>query len=107
MQRINIAVGVDENGKIWKGHFGIAPYFYIYDANKNFVEKRINPYGTLAAGKHNHHDNPKLIIDFLKDCNVFVAKRMGQESIIKLEQNFGIRPVIVKTESIDEALAQV
>ncbi len=106
MERVNIAVGVDENGKIWKGHFGIAPYFYIYDSDKNFLEKRLNPYGT-AAEKHNHHDNPKLIINFLNDCNVFVAKRMGQESIIKLEQNFGIKPVIVKTENVEEALESV
>jgi predicted Fe-Mo cluster-binding NifX family protein len=107
MKRINIAVGVDEKGKIWKGHFGIAPYFLIYDADKNFIEKRLNPYGTAAAGKHNHHDNPKLIIGFLDDCNVFVAKRMGQESQIKLEKNFGIKPVIVSTDNVDEALKNV
>ena len=107
MERKYIAVGVDTNEKIWKGHFGIAPYFYIYDEKKNFIEKRLNPYGQLAEGKHNHHDNPKLIIDFLNDCNTFVAKRMGQESKIKLQQNFGIRPVIVETESVEEALAQV
>ncbi len=107
MERKFIAVGVDENEQIWKGHFGIAPYFYIYDENKNFIEKRLNPYGILAEGKHTHHDNPKLIIEFLKDCKVFVAHKMGQESRIKLEQNFGVRPVIVDTKNIEEALASV
>lgn len=98
MNRKNIACGVEESGLMWKGHFGISPYFDIYDENKIFVERRLNPYGT-ASGSHNHHDNPMLIIEFLSDCGIFVAKRMGQESIIKLEEKFGIKPII--TELLD------
>jgi hypothetical protein len=40
-----------------------------------------------------------LIIEFLSDCGIFVAKRMGQESIIKLEEKFGIKPIL--TELLD------
>ncbi len=84
-----IAIAIDEDGQIWKGHFGIAPYYLIYDNNKSFIEKRLNPYGAKSE-KHSHHDNPKLIINFLSDCKIFVGKRMGRESEIKLKQNFGI-----------------
>jgi predicted Fe-Mo cluster-binding NifX family protein len=101
-----IAVAVDEDGKIWKGHFGIAPYYLIYDDEKTFAEKRQNPYGA-ASEKHTHHDNPKLIIKFLSDCKIFVGKRMGQESRIKLKQNFGIEPFITDIADPETALEQL
>ena len=106
MERKYIAVGVDEEGKIWKGHFGIAPVYLIFDEMKNPVEKRINPYGANSE-KHSHHDNPKLIISFLNDCKFFVAKRMGQESRIKLKENFGIISVLTEITEPEEAIKTI
>ncbi len=103
MERKYIAVGVDDEGKIWKGHFGIAPVYLIFDEMKNMIEKRINPYGANSEN-HSHHDNPNLIISFLNDCKIFVAKRMGQESRVKLKENFGILPFLTDKTSPEEAI---
>ena len=101
-----IAIAVDEDGKIWKGHFGSASYYLIYDEKKSFVEKRKNPYGA-ASEMHSHHDNPKLIIEFLSDCKIFVGKRMGQESRIKLREKFGILPFLTDISEPELALEKL
>ena len=43
--RINIAVGVYKEEKIWIGHFEIAPYINVYSFKEDLIEKRKNPYG--------------------------------------------------------------
>ncbi len=102
-ERKYIAIAIDENGTIWKGHFGVAPTYLIFDYNKNLIEERRNPYG-IGSENHSHHDNPKLIISFLNDCNVFIGRRMGQQSRVKLGENFGITPFLTEITSPQEAL---
>ncbi len=106
MDRKNIAVAVDENGTLWKGHFGIAPFYRIYNEEKKFIEQRENPYGANSEN-HSHHDNPKMIIGFLNDCKIFVARRMGQESRIKLKENFGIIPFLTEISLPNEAVESI
>jgi len=101
-ERKYIAVGVGKDEKsIWVGHFGISPYYFIYDTEGNFLEKRVNPYS-----KGQHHDDPNLIVNFLNDCKVFIAKRMGEESRKKLVQKLNIETFLTKMKSVDEAVKE-
>ena len=98
-ERKYVAVGVNKDEKsLWVGHFGISPYYFIYDGEGNFIEKRENPYS-----KGQHHDDPKLIIKFLKDCKVFIAKRMGEESRRKLVEELNIETFLSKAKLAEEA----
>ncbi len=99
-----IAIGVDKKGQIWGGHFGIASQYNLYDHSGNLIEERQNPYGTGSDGKHTHHDNPKLIVDLLPDCGVFIARRMGEESKKKIAQNLGVIIMITKEKDAQTAL---
>ena len=99
-----IAVAVKNDSAMWKGHFGMSPYYRIYDLNGNFLEQRENPFG--LGNQKKHHDNPKLIVDLLKDCNIFIAVRMGEKSKSKLVENLGVIPVITKSESPIEAVKE-
>ncbi len=99
-----IAVAVKNNSAMWKGHFGMSPYYQIYDLNGNFLEQRENPFGLGKEKKH--HDNPKLIIDLLKDCNIFIAIGIGEKSKRKLIENLGVIPVITKSKSPIEAVKE-
>jgi len=100
-----IAIGVDENSQVWRGHFGMSPRFQLYDRSGNLAEERINPYGARGSEKHAHHDNPKLIVDLLSDCDVFIANRMGDASKQKLVQGFGIEAVLTEEKEPKAALA--
>jgi len=85
-----IAAGVGPDGKIWTKHFGMAPYYYIFDRRGNLLEKRENPHST---GKH--HDDPTLIVEMLPECDTFLARRMGARSRKKLMEEMGVTPVLV------------
>ncbi len=101
-ERKYIAAGVGKDEKtIWVGHFGISPYYFIYDNEGNFIEKRVNPYS-----KGQHHDDPNLIVNFLNDCKVFIAKRMGEESRRKLVENLNIETYLTKTKEVEKAIEE-
>lgn len=100
-----IAIGVDQNGKVWRGHFGMAPCYRLYDRSGNLMEERQNPYGAGGGGKHAHHDNPLLIVNLLSDCSVFIANRMGDASKQKLVQDFGIETVLTEEKDPQAALS--
>lgn len=102
-ERKLIAIGVDRDGRMWGGHFGIAPQYYLYDRSGNLVEKRSNPYGA-GGGKHKHHDNPNLIVDLLPECGVFIARRMGDGSKQELVEKFGIQVVLTESKNPQSAL---
>ncbi len=105
MEPTLIAVAAAPDGMVWRGHFGIAPTFFLYRPDGTFVEKRSNPYGAVAGEKHQHHDDPKRIINLLPDCRVFIARRMGDRSKQNLAKNFGITPVITTENTPDAAIA--
>ncbi len=106
--RNNIAVGVNKNDKIWPGHFGIAPHYKIYDREKTLVEKRINPHGAgVSDHGHDHDDNqPIFIKEILHDCNVFIGKRMGEESKLKLAEKLGVTTILTKEPDPVKALEE-
>jgi len=104
-QKNFIAIAVKGNGEMWGGHFGMAPFFLIYNYDAGLIEKRENPFGA-GHGKHEHHDNPKLIVELLKDCKIFIAKRMGAESKKKLVKNQRINPFITKKDDPQLALCE-
>jgi len=104
----NIAVAVNKKEKLWTGHFGIAPYYYIYDRDKNLVEKRLNPHGS-GHSHHSHHDDdnqPKMIKEILRDCNVFIGKRMGEKSKQKLAEKLGVTTILTKETDPSKALEE-
>ena len=102
MERKFIAVGVNKDEKtVWHGHFGISPYYFIYDYDGNFIEKRENPYS-----KGQHHDEPQLIVNFLSDCNVFIGKRMGEESRKKLVEKLNIKTYLTNTKDVELAVKE-
>jgi NitT/TauT family transport system substrate-binding protein len=98
-----IAAGVTKNQqRIWAGHFGMAPFYYIYDQQGQPVEIRPNPHG--AGQGQGHHDDPRLIARLLSDCRVFIGRRFGQESQRKLAQNLGIQPFATDAKTPEEAI---
>lgn len=99
-----IALGVDTEGSLWNGHFGMAAYYYIYDRKGNLLEKRENPYGVKPGAKHEHHDDPKKIVALLADCDTFIARRMGEQSRRNLVEKLGIETVIAQEKEPQAAL---
>lgn len=98
-----IAIAVNKNDVIWYGHFGISPYFLIYDNQGELLDKRINPHG--VGNSVQHHDNPKLIIELLNDCNIFIGKRMGNKSKNKLVEKFNIKTILTEETKPDVFVA--
>ncbi len=103
-KRTLIAIATDGNGRLWSGHFGIAPLYLIYSSQGDLVEERQNPYGAGQGKAHQHHDDPRLIINLLPECAVFIGRRMGEESKRKLAQKFGIDAVLIDRKTPEEAL---
>jgi predicted Fe-Mo cluster-binding NifX family protein len=103
-ERINIAIATDAKGRLWGGHFGTTPAIQIYSPAGELLETRPNPYGAGQGTKHEHHDDPKLIIDLLPECGVFIGRRMGEESKRKLARKFGIDAVLTEEKTPEAAL---
>ncbi len=96
-----IAIATQKDKKsVWRGHFGISPIYSIFDYGGTMVEQVTNPYAT--DGKH--HDDPDLIVKFLSDIKVFIAKNMGQKSRERLIREFGIETILVDYKYIKDAL---
>ena len=95
-----IAIGADDEGRVWMGHFGISPYYLLYDAASTLHEKRLNPYGP-KLGEHKHHDSPGQIVELLSDCSVFIGHKMGNKE--RLTEQYRITAVL--TDERDPASA--
>jgi len=104
LKRTYIAIAVDAKGALWGGHFGMAPFYQLYTPEGELVETRPNPYGAGQGKKHQHHDNPRLIIDLLPECAVFIGRHMGEESQRKLAEKFGITTLLTRERSPEAAL---
>jgi len=104
-QKNLIAIAVKENDELWGGHFGMAPFYKLYSYNGQLIERRENPFG-VGHGKHKHHDNPKIILDLLNDCKVFIAKRIGKESNKKKLESKGVVTFIANETDPQLALCE-
>jgi len=103
-QRTRIAIATDAKGGLWGGHFGMAPIYLIFSPAGRLLEERPNPHGAGQGKAHQHHDDPRLIIDLLPECGVFIGRRMGEESKRKLARKFGIKAVLTSKKTPAEAL---
>jgi len=101
-----IAVAVDENENVWKGHFGISPSFMLFDDKGNLVASRENPYSPRRGEQHKSHDDPKLIVSLLNDCSIFIAKRMGDKSKKNLAGKMNITAFITEKENPLQAVKE-
>lgn len=88
-----IAVAIDKSGNIWKGHFGIAYSFSLFDGKGNLIKEIKNPYAVTESGQK-HQSKPGLISDLLPQCNVFIGKKMGKESFALIQNKLGIIPFL-------------
>lgn len=99
-KRKAIAIGVDDEGQVWQAHFGMAPWYYLFDGQGELIERRANPYA--QTGKH--HDDPMRIVDLLPECGVFVARRMGGRSRRRLAESLGVEPVLTEATDPQQAV---
>ncbi|WP_198014770.1 methyltransferase domain-containing protein [Hippea sp. KM1] len=96
---IAVATGKDKRS-IWKGHFGMSPFYSIFDNDGNLIEQKENPY----AKGDKHHDDPNLIVNLLDNVYLFIAHNMGKKSREKLTKELGIKSLLVDTEDIYSAI---
>ena len=101
-KREAITVGVDDEGQVWQAHFGMAPWYYLFDRQGELVERRANPY----AQEGKHHDDPGRIVALLPECDIFIARRMGGQSRRQLAESLGVRPVLTETADPHEAVRE-
>ncbi|NCC31194.1 MAG: hypothetical protein EOM24_04115 [Chloroflexia bacterium] len=98
-ERTQIAVGVDVAGQIWRGHFGMAPAYQIYDRAGSLLTTRVNPHAGVQDGPKHHH-TPQFIVDLLPECGIFIGRVMGQPDVLA---RFGV--TAVRSEDADPAQA--
>ena len=98
---MKIAVAIDSNAQVFKGHFGSAAAYKIYDVEGKLIEEIENPHDPRKTKVH--HDNPSLIIALLPQVGVFIGRKFGEQSAEKLRKKFGI--IVWKTESILPSVA--
>ncbi len=95
-----IAVATAKDKKsLWPGHFGVSPFYSIFDEEGNLIETRENPFS-----KDKHHDDPFKVKEFLSDVSTFVGKNMGQKSRKKLTEKLKVRTMLVDAEDIYDAI---
>ena len=95
-----IAIATNTDGRsIWDGHFGVSPIYSIFDQDGNLVKQIKNPYS-----RDKHHDNPDLIVNLLRDVDIFIAKNMGKKSKERLTKVLGVKSMLVNAQNIFEAI---
>jgi hypothetical protein len=96
---IAVAVGPDED-LLWDDHFGEAPCYLIYTRDGQLAERRANPYW---RPDEEFHTGPAKIVALLADCDVFVARHMGN-GVQVLRQVYGVSPFITNETRPQAAL---
>ena len=103
---MRVAVGTDDLNTIRNGHFGESKYFKIFEVEKEKVtetEIRENPFLKPESEDTHHHGEAKKIMEFLKDCDIFIARSMGLHSIPKLIK-MGVKPLITREKEVRQAV---
>ncbi len=105
MRKIRICIGSDDCNTIAKTHLGDTDKFYCYDlvdsAQSLFIDERVN---TAKNMDHARFDKMKLIIELLKDVDVFVAQQKSP-NFIKIARQTKYQPVVVDVETFPEIIA--
>ncbi len=99
---MKIAVAVKEDGKIFKGHFGSAPKYFIFNEAGKLLEEVLNPHDPRKTKVH--HDSPNLIKELLVGVDVYLGLKFGEKSKQKLISKFGIVPVVANSDVPLEAV---
>lgn len=104
MQKVRICIGSNDGETIAQTHMGDTKYFYLYDLEATqghaFVVKRSN---TAQDMGHDVADKMKAIIALVADADIFVA-RQKSPNFIKIAKQTCYQPVVVKTDTIQDAL---
>ena len=78
---MKIAIGTIDGMKLQQGHFGMSPFFMIYeledDGKVRFIEKLVNPYSDPEVHKHAETSDIMGVLSFV---DVYIGKRMGKKS---------------------------
>lgn len=101
MRRVRVAFGSNDGENIFFSHMGLSKEFYVYDLSENgkyeLVEKRKNT--SPKETKHGDTGKMKRVMEILKDCDVFVGRRLSP-NFIKLRDNTRFQPLVTEIESI-------
>ncbi len=101
---------VTEDGTTIHSHFGQAPYYEVLTVeNKQIVgrERRVKP--SHQHGAEHEHNGPggdthaKGMAQVIADCQVLLARGMGQPAFLTLQQA-GIEPILTEKLAIDDAV---
>ena len=116
---MKIAVVTDDHKTI-SAHFGRAQYYVVFTVEDNKVIKqeiREKANHSQFSGERHHHGEHGdshgmdpgsqrrhgLMMDTIQDCEVLLARGMGQGAHINLTER-GIKPVLTDIQDIQEAL---
>lgn len=95
-----IAIATDRDKKsMWNGHFGVSPIYSIFDERGKLLKQINNPYTN-----NKHHDNPDMIVQFLKGVELFIARNMGKKSRERLTKKLRIKSMLVDVDDIFSAI---
>lgn len=101
---MKLAVGTDDKKTICKDHFEASRHYLVFEIlNGEIVseELRENPY--TSVNKLNNHGQTDRILDLLKDCSLFLGKRMEKKSLAQIaSQNIDV--IITTIENVDDAV---
>lgn len=101
MKRVRVALGSNDGENISPSHMGLSKEFYVYDLSENgkyeLIEKKENT--SPKEVKYGDTGKMKAVIEILKDCDVFVGRRLSP-NFIKLRDNTEFQPLVTEIESI-------
>lgn len=100
---MKIAIATDDKKTIRRGHFGDSRYYFIYEILNGEIcgeELRENPY---VITKQHKHGQAKDIMDLLHDCQLFMGKSMGANSLPKIAEK-NIDAITTTMDDIKEAV---
>ena len=102
---MKIAVGTDDRKTVSKGHFDESRYFVVIELLNAEVmgrEIRDNPVveGQKTKARHGQID---AIIHLLEDCNLFMGRSIGKDSVDKISF-CGVDCISTTIEGIDDAV---
>ncbi|RLB16728.1 MAG: hypothetical protein DRG82_08400 [Deltaproteobacteria bacterium] len=99
---MKIAIGTDDKKTIRKGHFGESAYFAIVEVVNGEIKSKEIRENPRAGGEGPHGESAK-ILALLEDCELFMARSMGKNSMAKIAEN-KVDCIITKFPDIDHAL---